>query len=109
MPAMNGIVGTTFTVAGWAADFGAATGSGIRMIHAWAYPSAPGSSPIFVGEAATGLDRPDVGTAHGRQYAHSGFYVNGTLNPGSYTLVVSAFSEAAGAFNHAISVPIVVK
>ncbi len=65
MPSANGIVGTSFVAAGWAADFGAATGTGVRTVHAWAYPTTPGSDPIFVGEAVMGVDRPDVGIAHG--------------------------------------------
>jgi len=109
LPSSNGVVGTTFVTAGWAADFAASTGSGIRTVHAWAYPSAPGSSPIFLGEAVMGADRPDVGNIHGKQYDHAGFHLTGTLAPGSYNLVVSAFSELAKDFNNAISVPIVVK
>ena len=109
MPAANGIVGTTFVAAGWAADFGAAAGTGVRTVHAWAFPSAPGSNPIFVGEAVMGVGRPDVGIAHGKQYDQAGFYVTGRLDPGNYTLVVYAFSEVVKDFNNAISVPIIVK
>ena len=109
MPSANGTVGTSFVAAGWAADFGAATGTGVRTVHAWAYPTTPGSDPIFVGEAVMGVDRPDVGIAHGTQYDHAGFYVSGTLAPGSYNLVVYAFSDIAKSFNNAITVPIIVK
>ena len=109
LPSANGTVGTTFVAAGWAADFAASTGSGIRTVHVWAYPTAPGSEPIFVGEAVMGADRPDVGIIHGKQYDHAGFHITGTLNPGSYNLVVYAFSELAKDFNNAVSVPIIVK
>ena len=109
LPSSNGVVGTTFVTAGWAADFAASTGSGIRTVHVWAYPTAAGASPIFIGEAAMRIDRTDVGTIHGSQYDQSGFHVTGTLAPGSYTLVAYAFSELAKDFNIATSVPIIVK
>ena len=56
-----------------------------------------------------GVDRTDVGIIHGSQDDHAGFQSTGTLAPGSYTLVVYAFSELAKDFNIATSVPIVVK
>ena len=108
-PGADAIVGSTFVAAGWAADFAAETGSGIRTVHAWAYPSLPGASPIFIGEATMGVYRPDVGIAHGEQYERAGYSISGTLKPGNYTLVVYAFSEVAKDFNNTISVPIVVK
>jgi hypothetical protein len=77
----------------------------------WAYPVA-GGNPIFVGTATLGQSRPDVGAAFGHSRFNTAGYnleVNGALPPGSYNLVVFAFSTVAGAFNNAAVVTIYVQ
>lgn len=88
-------------IAGWAADFGAASGTGVDAIHVWAYP-ADGTAPRFVGTAGYGGARGDVGAAFGAQFAHSGFGLTvRSLPPGTYTIVVYARSTLTRTFNAA--------
>ena len=90
-----------FTIAGWAADLSAPTGTGIDAIDVWAYPNpGSGASPIFVGSASYGIQRPDVGAAHGSQFTNSGFSraVNG-LGAGQYQFVAYGRSTLTGSFD----------
>jgi hypothetical protein len=90
-------VGQPFHLGGWAADLNAGSGTGIATLHAWAYPLT-GGPPVFLGATSYGGARPDVGAAHGDQFAESGFglTVQG-LTPGNYDLAVFAWSlERAG-------------
>jgi hypothetical protein len=94
----------TFVVNGWALDLGATSGGGVDRIHVWAIPTAGGSA-VFVGEAPTGVARPDVGSAFGdARFSASGFGLIGTLAPGTYDLMVYAHSTVADAFTYSQSV-----
>jgi glucose/arabinose dehydrogenase len=89
-----------FSIAGWAADLGAASGTGVNQIHVWAYPNpGSGAPPVFVGQATYGMARPDVGAAFGSRFTNSGysFQVRG-LMPDSYLFVVYALSVVTGAY-----------
>jgi hypothetical protein len=91
-------LGQPSTLAGWAADLDASTGTGVDAIHVWAYPLA-GGAPIFAGTAALGGARPDVAAVHGERFRESGYSltVNG-LPPGHYDLAVFAWSNVSGGF-----------
>jgi hypothetical protein len=91
-------VGQPFHLGGWAADFNAASGTGIATLHAWAYPLT-GGPPVFLGATGYGGRRPDVAAAHGEEFAESGFglTVQG-LTPGNYDLAVFAWSTERGGF-----------
>jgi phosphatidylserine/phosphatidylglycerophosphate/cardiolipin synthase-like enzyme len=104
-PADGAIVGTSFSVAGWALDTGAAQGTGVDAVHVYAYPAA-GGNPIFLGAAAYGLSRPDVGAIYGARFTNSAFALNvvGTLAPADYHLVVFHRSTVTRAFTSAIRV-----
>ena len=105
-PAQNQTVTRTFTVGGWAIDYGSLFGTGVDTIHVWAYPLS-GASPIWVGVATLGISRPDVGAAFGSaRFTPSGYYLQGTLAPGEYNLVVFAHSSVANAFNNSFVVRI---
>ena len=106
-PRVNASVPRTFTIAGWAADLGAASGSGVDTIHVWAWPIG-GGSPVFVGVAGLNGARPDVGNRFGPQFASSGYSVTGTLAPGTYDLAVYARSTVTGTFNNAQAVRVLV-
>ena len=98
-----------FAVAGWAADFGAATEAGISTIHAWAYPLA-GGPPIFLGAAEYGMRRPDVSAVHGQQFEHSGFRVGVSGLPhGHYDLALFPWSTVTGRFEPATVVRVTVR
>jgi hypothetical protein len=46
VPAHGSTTGQPLVIAGWAADLGAASGSGVQAVHVYAYPSS--GSPIFL-------------------------------------------------------------
>lgn len=86
-------------VAGWAFDRAAATGTGVDIIHVWAFPVG-GGTPVFLGSPAYGNARPDVGAFFGASFAASGF--SGLLPkppPGTYDIAVYARSTATGVFD----------
>jgi probable HAF family extracellular repeat protein len=96
--APTGTVGTTFTASGWAIDQGAPTGTGVTAIHIYATPS--GGTQQFVGVAAYGNARSDIGSIFGSRFTNSGWALGGiSLAPGSYTLTAYAFSTVTGSFS----------
>jgi hypothetical protein len=110
MPGANSTVpGEGFEIGGWAVDLGAPSGTGVDIVHAWAFPAA-GGAPIFVGAARYGSPRPDVGAAAGSsQFNNSGFNLIGALAAGTYDLHVFAHSTVTGTFNNERSVRIAVR
>jgi DNA-binding beta-propeller fold protein YncE len=107
LPAANATVSSTFSVAGWAVEFNAATGSGVDIIHIWA--TAPSGVATFLGAASYGGSRPDVGAWLGSQYTASGFSLAASLPPGSYTVSVYARSTETGTFRQLKTVQITVQ
>lgn len=99
VPAMDAILSGQFLVAGWAIDRGAPAGTGVETVHVWAIP-ADGSAARFVGVAATGVNRTDVGAIFGTQFTPSGYAITTSLPPGRYTIAAFAWSTVAGAFNN---------
>jgi hypothetical protein len=87
-----------FTIRGWAVDTRATTDTGISAVDIFATSSA-GGSPIFLGAAALGGNRPDVAVALGHSaYALSGFSVTVSLPPGQYTISATPRSSVDAAF-----------
>ena len=80
-PGPNATVLHTFNLLGWAIDFAAGSGTGVDTVHVWAYP-ASGGSPVFVGVATYGVERPDVGAAYGQQFRNSGYSLTVNSLPG---------------------------
>jgi len=104
-----GPVGSSFLVAGWALDEAAASGSGVDTVHVWAYP-ATGGAPIFLGVAAYGDVRPDVGALFGDQFARASYNLwVGGLAPGIYDVVVYPHSAVVGDFHGARVVRVTVR
>jgi len=93
---------------GWTLDLGAATGTGVDLVHIWAIPTT-GNSPIFLGSATMGVNRPDIETAFGPQFGPSGFTLEYTLSAGSYNVIVFAFRTRTQKFDAALVVPVVVR
>jgi hypothetical protein len=106
-PAANAMVGTTFSVAGWAVELNAASGTGVDTVHIWA--TSPSGVATFLGAAAYGVSRPDVGAWLGPHYSASGFSLGASLPPGGYTLSVYARSTETGTFRHWTTVQITVQ
>jgi glucose/arabinose dehydrogenase len=100
-PLPGAVLGTGVNrVAGWALDPGAAEGSGIAAVHIWATP-VEGGSPTFLGGAALGVSRPDVGAVFGAQFDDAGYGLLYTLPPGTYDLTVYAMRVSTGTFDDA--------
>ena len=99
-PGQNAVLGQRFLVGGWAADFSAASGSGIDLVHVYAYPLDVPGVPIFLGEARVGARRPDVGAYFGAAYEFTGFNLTAPVLPaGQYQIVVFGRSLVSGGFD----------
>ena len=98
-PRDGSTISPSFTIAGWAIDAAAATGTGIDAVHVWAYPQA-GGAPVFAGAATLGDARPDVAAFVGPQFANAGYHLAvSALASGTYTLVLYGHSTVTGAFS----------
>lgn len=92
---------------GWALDATSSSGTGVDMVHVWAYPDS--GAPIFVGAAEYGAARPDVAAIYGARFTNSGFNLAITgLSPGRYRLTAFAHSRVSGAFDAVQSVTVTV-
>lgn len=107
-PKPGSVVPQQFSVGGWALEQSTCSGSGVDVIHVWAYPVG-GSTPVFVGSQTFFGLRFDVSAIFGFQYAQTGFGFNGTLAPGTYDLAVFARSTATKTFGTAKVVRITVQ
>jgi hypothetical protein len=111
--AVTSVKNKPLTVQGWALDGRSSIGSGVDLVHVWAFPVGPGS-PVFVGILAvgTGPDRPDVAQIYGARFHAAGFAgtpsggIGAALSPGTYNVTVFAHSIATGKFDQAMSVRI---
>jgi hypothetical protein len=98
-PSPGAVTGQPFLIAGWALDLGAASGSGVNAVHVYALPLAGGPMQ-FVGVAAYGTPRPDLGAIFGARFANSGYVLTASgLGPGPYQLQVFALSAVTGSFS----------
>jgi hypothetical protein len=108
-PSANEMVTPPFEVAGWAIDLASGDGPGIDTVHIWAYPLS-GTSPIWLGVAAYGDPRPDVGALFGRQFGGAAYgLVVSNLPPGGYDLVVYPHRARTDTFDGAQIVRVVVR
>jgi hypothetical protein len=92
---------TGLYIAGWAIDLDDTVGTGVSTVHSWAYPvtAAGHDAPIFLGVAAYGGDRPDVGAIFGERFAASAYDLLAPgLPPGTYDIAVFAWSTAKHEF-----------
>jgi hypothetical protein len=108
-PSSGDNVGQDFTLAGWAADLDSGTGTGIDVVHVWAYRQGA-SVPIFLGSAIVDGRRDDVGDVYGAQFVNSGYGMTiAALEPGVYDLAVFAWNVARGGFLPAKITTVVVR
>jgi len=92
-------VGQSFTIAGWAVDLAATSGTGVDTVHVWAHPQS-GGAPIFLGVAEYGGYRPDIAALYGEQYGRSSYtLVTRPIPKGTYDLVVYPHSAVLGGFS----------
>jgi hypothetical protein len=109
LPGPSQTVTRAFSIAGWAADLGAPTGTGIDAIHVWAYP-VDGTDPVFLGSAELGVARPDVAAAHGARVASSGYQLRvQDLAPGTYDLAIFPWVASLNGFAPAQVVRVTVR
>jgi len=98
-PGANAVVSQRFLIGGWAADFASASGTGIDVVHAYAYPLDTPGAPVFLGGALVNVSRPDVAAYFGAVYERTGFNLNApVLPPGRYQIVVFGRSLVTGGF-----------
>jgi hypothetical protein len=93
--------GQSILVAGWAIDLDDTVGTGVSTVHVWAYPvtDAGHDAPIFLGVAAYGGQRPDVGAIFGERFTASAYdLLVPPLPPGAYDIAVFAWSTARSEF-----------
>ncbi len=108
-PSSDEVVEQTFTLAGWALDLAAAKGTGLDTVHVWAYPLT-GADPVFLGIAAYGDTRPDVGKMFGDSFAGSAYSLTvDSLPPGTYDVVVYPHRTKTNIFDGATVVRVTVK
>jgi 5-hydroxyisourate hydrolase-like protein (transthyretin family) len=108
-PQAESTVAQPFTVAGWALDLAAAQGTGVDAVHVWAYPTT-GAAPIFLGIAAYGGIRPDVGAMFGETFAGAGYDLTvDALLPGTYDIVVYPHRASTNTFDGAQVVRVTVR
>jgi hypothetical protein len=108
-PSVNATVAAPFAVSGWVLDESATSSTGIDAVHLFAKPAS--GAPIFLGAAATGDSRHDVGAVFGTRFNNAGFSatVTTTLAPGAYTLQVSGRRISTQSFDIVAQVPITVR
>jgi hypothetical protein len=100
LPGNNSVISGsgTFTVGGWALNRAAPSGTGVDAVHV--YAALAGGPAIFLGAAAYGGARPDLGAVFGAQFTNSGFTLTaGPLAAGTYTIVAFAHDALTGAFD----------
>ena len=104
VPARDSTVTQPFMIAGRALDLGASRGSGVDILHVYAYPN-PGSNtaPIFLGATTYGAERPDLAALFGEAARGTGFGLTVTgLAAGRYQIVVFAHSTRTDSFNNVV-------
>ena len=100
LPGQNSVLDQRFQVGGWAADFSAASGNGIDIVHVYAYPLDAAGSPIFLGQATVRDPRPDVAAYFGAAYARAGYnLIAPPLLPGHYQIVAFGRSLVTSRFD----------
>ena len=112
------IAGSTtqpFLVAGWAIDLPTTTSAGVDAVHVYAFPVTNGivGSGIFLGAAATGAARPDVGAVFGGQFTNAGyglFVSSGNLMSGQqYILGIYAHGAVTGTFDQSTFITVTIR
>ena len=109
-PGNGSLQRASFTVSGWAADLTASSGSGVDAVHVYAYliTGTTFGAPLFLGEAAYGAPRTDVGGVFGSQFTNSAFSLSASLGAGSYRVIAYARSTVTASFSMSRSADMIV-
>lgn len=113
----NGAQTQPLLISGWAIDLAEASGTGVDIIHVYAYPNpGSGQAPVFLGSAVYGAPRADVAAAYGEHFRNSGFSLTTSglagslLTPGLiYQIVAYARSTVSGVFDNASAVGVMLR
>ena len=97
-PINNQTVSGQFTLAGWAVDLAAPTGTGVDAIHVYGFKV--GTTTKVGPGVPTIVSRPGVGAAFGAaRFSQSGYVLNLSLFPGTWDIVVYARSTVTHLWN----------
>lgn len=101
--------GACARVTGWALDPQAAIGAGIDAVHVWAV--GPSGTPVFVGAATLGADRPDVAASFGAAFGRAGFTLRSSvpLAPGRHDVTAYVRNQRTARWEDARSVTVMVR
>ena len=108
----NGAATQPLHISGWAIDLAEPSGTGVDIIHVYAYPNpGSGQAPVFLGSAVYGASRADVAAAYGEHFRNSGFSLTASgLTPGLiYQIVAYARSTVSGVFDNASAVGVMLR
>jgi hypothetical protein len=110
VPRSGAAVSGAITVAGWALDPEAWTGSGIDAVHVWAQRvDLAAAAPQFLGAAALAGARPDVAQVYGPTFGTAGFSLTtDALAPGQYDITVFAWSRRTARWEDARTVTVTI-
>jgi uncharacterized protein (DUF2141 family) len=98
-PTEREVVGPSFDLSGWALDLRADSGTGVDVVHVWAYNESGGAG-MFLGAAKYGMARDDVAQYLGERAKNSAYTLSiSSLPPGTYRLVAFAHSAVSGLFD----------
>jgi subtilisin len=104
-PVANTTAKGPFTATGWALNMSALSGTGVDSVHVWAFPR-PSGAPVFLGVAAYGGARPDVGGIFGSQFTNAGWTLTvNALAPGTYDINAYARNTFNGTFSQVATTP----
>lgn len=106
-PGNGATVSQPFRLSGWAADMTVPSGSGVDRVRVYAL--RPDGTRIDFGDAASGLNRPDVAAYFDQGPLTPGFDMNVSgLPPGIYTVVAEARYTATGQFERSAAVQVTI-
>jgi hypothetical protein len=96
----EGQVTLPFQVAGWSIDRAGLFGSGMDVIHVYAFPNpGSGAAPLFLGSSPTNIARPDIAARYGAQFENAGWAVTvESLAAGPYVIVAYGHSIVTNTF-----------
>jgi len=106
VPREGDIVSGAITIAGWALDPSAWTGSGIDAVHVWAQRvDEAAATPQFLGAAALGGQRPDVAAVYGASFGTAGFSLTTNALPaGEYDITIFVWNRRTARWEDARTV-----
>ena len=103
--------GACARVVGWALDPQAAIGAGIEAVHVWAVGPGPIGTPVFLGVATLGAERPDVAASFGAAFGRAGFSLRSSvpLAAGPHSVTAYVWNQRTARWEDARTGTVIVK